>query len=112
MSRDSRPRVRPSLLDSLIIVFVSAALVLFLFWMATASLGLHLFDKLPDWVRTAFGSIYTSFFTGAAGLAAAVIRTFQNAKSPRPNYLLWIIVLMIVWVLLVFAITKMVASAG
>lgn len=80
----------PTLIDSLIIIFVSAALIIFLFWVASRSLNVDRFDVLPDFLTKSFAGIWASAASGATGIGLAIYKGLTARDQPRPNYLLWI----------------------
>jgi hypothetical protein len=82
----------PALIDSLIIAFVSAAITLFMFFLATAVLGQRVLDSLPDYLAAAFSSVWTAVVSGGVGIGLAVYRALTQRTTPPPHYLLWILV--------------------
>ncbi len=81
----------PGFVDSLIIIFVSAALVIFLLWATARTLGLETFEHLPSWLQDSYKAMWTSIAAGTAGIGLAVFKVLTRKEDdPRPNYLLLI----------------------
>lgn len=81
----------PGFLDSIIILLVSAALVLFLLWAASETLGINAFQHLPAWLEESYHAVWTSVATGATGIGLAIIKVFrQRTGEAAPHYLLYI----------------------
>jgi hypothetical protein len=104
-------RPDPGLLDVVIILFASAAVFVFLVWLATVLAGNTALAHLPPWVESAFSSIWTAVTGTALGIGAAVVRAFRDNHTPHPNYLLWILVTVVVMLLLVWLLMKMISPA-
>lgn len=86
-----RSTAKPGFLDSIIIILVSAALVLFLLWVTSRTLGLSAFENVPGWLAESYKSIWTSVASGAAGIGLAIVKALQRKKDEaHPNYLLLI----------------------
>lgn len=82
---------RPDFVDTLIIIFVSAAAIIFIFWIASQTLNLENFVKVPDFIRDSFKAVWTSIATGATGIGLAVYKALTRSREkPLPNYLLLI----------------------
>jgi len=80
----------PDLIDSLIVILVSSAVVIFLFWVASRSLNIDTFEVLPDFITKSFAGIWASAASGATGVGLAIYKGLTRSDQPRPNYLLWI----------------------
>jgi hypothetical protein len=77
--------------DTLIIIFVSAAIVIFLLWAASRATGLEAFERLPSWLQDSYKAIWSSIAAGTAGVGLAVFKVLTRKESDRrPNYLLLI----------------------
>jgi hypothetical protein len=77
--------------DTLIIIFVSAAIVIFLLWAASRATGLEAFERLPSWLQDSYKAIWSSIAAGTAGVGLAVFKVLTRKENdPRPNYLLLI----------------------
>jgi hypothetical protein len=77
--------------DTLIIILVSAAIVIFLLWAASQATGLTLFEHLPSWLQDSYKAIWTSVAAGTAGFGLAVFKFLTRKENDRhPNYLLLI----------------------
>ena len=96
----------PGLLDGLIILFASAAILLFLFWLATALNRNPVFTTLPTWVASAFSSVWGAITSTALGVVAALVRAFKYGPTPHPNYIAWILGVVIALIVLVWFLTK------
>ena len=64
--RPGRTDPTPDLTESFIILLISAAIVIFVFWIATQALGQDVFSNLSTWIVAAFSSIWTSVATERA----------------------------------------------
>ncbi len=102
----------PTLVDALIILFVSASLVLFLFWLATRLGNFPVLETLPSYISDAFRSIWTSAATGTVGIGLAIYRALVNRDSPRPHYLLWILLTTLVLSGLTLAFAQVLYQRG
>ena len=102
----------PTLLDALIILFVSAGLVLFLFWLATRIGRFPVLETLPAYISDAFKSIWTSAISSTVGVGLAIYRALSNREAPRPNYLLWILVTTLVFTGLVLGLAQFLYQRG
>jgi hypothetical protein len=77
--------------DTLIIILVSAALVIFLLWAASRATGLEAFEHLPSWLQDSYKAIWSSVAAGTAGFGLAVFKFLTRKQNDRhPNYLLLI----------------------
>ncbi len=104
---------QPGPLDSLIIFFVSAALVLFLLWATSRTIGITPFENLPGWLQDAFKAIWTPVAAGAAGLGLAVVRLLSRKQSGvRPNFLLLIAITTVGMLLLIFVLPALFKRPG
>lgn len=76
------------LLDTLVVLFISAALVLFVLWLGAAFAGQTALDSLPDWLSKGISSVWTWLTTGTAAAAALRYRLRQGtqAREKLPNY--------------------------
>jgi hypothetical protein len=81
--RESSPQ--PTLIDVMIVLVICSAITIFVFWIASRTMRLPLFDQLPDWVVGTYG-YFTALGTGSAGLGAAVIHSLVR-RDPGPDYL-------------------------
>src|SRR3981081_956132 len=50
----------PGFLASIIILLVSGAIVIFLLWATSRTLGINAFEHLPDWLEKAYNAVWTS----------------------------------------------------
>ena len=73
------------ILDSVVVVFISSALVLFVLWLGATVAGMPILDKLPDWLSKLVSSVWTWLTTGAAAGAALRYRLRQTTGA-LPNY--------------------------
>jgi hypothetical protein len=97
----------PGFLDSIIILLVSAALVIFLLWATSRTQGLgDTFEHLPDWLRDSYRAIWASVVTGATGIGLLIVKGFKEKGNPRPNYLLYILGTTVLLLLLIFFLPK------
>jgi hypothetical protein len=93
----------PGFLDSIIIILVSAAIVLFLLWAASRTRQLAVFEQLPDWLKDSYHAVWTSVVSGATGIGLAIVKVFTRKDDDlRPNYLLWIMVVTVIFLILIF----------
>jgi Carboxypeptidase regulatory-like domain len=84
-------KAHPGFVDTLIIIFVSVALVIFLLWAASRTAGINAFEHLPDWLQNSYRAMWTSIAAGTAGIGLAVFKGLTRKQNePRPNYLLLI----------------------
>jgi len=77
------------LLDTLVVLFISSALVLFVLWLGATFAGMTILNTLPDWLSKGMSSVWTWLTTGAAGGGGALWRRFGGGAEPRgalPNY--------------------------
>jgi len=76
------------LLDTVVVLFISSALVLFVLWLGATFAGKSILDKFPDWLSKGISSVWTWLTTGAAAGAALRYRLRQGAQSREklPNY--------------------------
>lgn len=99
---------RPDFIDTLIIIFVSAAAIIFIFWISSQTLNLENFITVPEFIRDSFKAIWSSIAAGATGIGLAAYKAFtRTASQPRPNYLLLIgattlSILILIFVMLLF----------
>jgi hypothetical protein len=111
-----RKRARPrsgsaqvGFLDSLIILLASAALVLFLLWVTSRTLGITTFETLPSWLQ----SFWTAIGTGTAGIGLAIVKALTRKQdAPHPNYLLLIGIVTMVMLLLIFLLPALFKKAS
>ncbi len=106
-------RPRPGFVDSLIILFASAAAVIFLFWIASQTLSLDTFVTIPSFIQNSFQAIWTSVATGAAGIGLAAYKALTRSRNePTPNYLVLMGVTTSSMLILIFLLLYVLASIG
>ena len=76
--------------SSLIVLLISAAITIFVFWISSQYLGQENFTKLPDWIVGTYKGIWSSVATGTAGIGLALVKAFTSRGQPQPNYLKYI----------------------
>ena len=82
---------RPNLLDTLFILLLSGALVLFILWIAFQMLGAgERFGTLPDWLSALVGGVWRWLTASAAGALLYWLRKRTSPGAPTPHYLQWI----------------------
>lgn len=77
----------PDLMSTLIILLISGAITIFLFWISTQFLGLETFSKLPDFITGTYKGFWTSAITGTVGIGLAIVKAFTRDTGSQPNYL-------------------------
>jgi|SRR5271165_3042411 len=87
---DSRNHPPPDLTEALIIILISAAILIFVFWISTQFVGQDRFSVLPNYIVAVFKNIWSSIVTGAAGIGLAILNAFNKRGQPHPNYLKYI----------------------
>jgi hypothetical protein len=101
----------PGFLDSIIIILVSGAIVIFLLWATSRTLGINAFEHLPDYLEKAYNAVWTSVVAGTAGIGLAIVNTFtKKPDDPRPNFLLLIGITTITMLLLIFFMPRLFAQ--
>lgn len=105
-------RNAPSLTDALIIVFISAALVLFLFWLATVLGNVPILETLPDFITGSFKSVWASATSATAGIGLAIYRALTSNRQERPHYLVWILITSAVFVAIIYGLTQWLHKQG
>jgi|ERR1035437_3078641 hypothetical protein len=111
MNDKTRGSSAPGFLDSIIIILVSAALVLFLLWATSRTQRIPVFEQLPDWLKSSYNAVWTSAVSGATGIGLAIVKVFtRKPDDPRPNYLLWIMVVTVILLILIFLLPKVFAQ--
>src|SRR5208282_1758098 len=80
----------PGFLDSSIILLMSAALVLFLLWTTSRTIGVDSFENLPSWLSRSSNAIWTSFVSGSLGIScvAAAVVFFSKKNGTAGTMLL------------------------
>lgn len=97
----------PGFLDSIIILLVSAALIIFLLWATSRTLGVDAFEHLPSWLENSYHAIWTAIASGAAGIGLAIVQVLtRKAENPRPNYLLYILGTTVLLLLLILVLPR------
>ena len=84
---ESRP---PDLIEVFIILLISAAAIIFIFWISTQYLGSDEFKNLPGWIVAVFSNIWTAVGTGATGVGLALVKALSTRGKPQPNYLKYV----------------------
>jgi hypothetical protein len=111
--KETKQSVRAGFIDSLIIVCVSVALVIFLFWIATQTLRLDTFLTIPSFIQDSFKAIWTSVAAGATGVGLAVYKALTRSRNePTPNYLLLIAITTCSMIVLIFLLLYVLTSVG
>jgi hypothetical protein len=90
LDRESDVDPKPDLTDSLIILLISAAITIFIFWISSQYLGQENFQRLPDWIVGTYKGIWSSVATGAVGIGAALLKAFTSKGRRPPHYLKYI----------------------
>jgi hypothetical protein len=107
MTRNESQTSSPGFLDSIIIILVSSALVLFLLWVTSRVRGIDAFEHLPGWLSESYHAIWTSIATGTAGIGLAIVKVLtRKPQDRRPNYLLLIGITTVVMVIFIFILPK------
>lgn len=107
MNAETKASAAPGFMDSIIIILVSAALVLFLLWATSRTQRIVAFEELPDWLKGSYNAVWTSAASGGAGIGLAIVRVFtRKPDDPRPNYLLWIMIITIIMLILIFLLPR------
>jgi hypothetical protein len=102
---DAVPQGRQSLsiLDAIIVVLLSAACILFLFWIVSRVSDLQVFEDLPDWMTQGFSSVWSSLSTAAAGVGMFTLRYFTHRDEGNPPFLKWIMACVAAFLLFIVA---------
>lgn len=85
-NRESR-KSAPDLVSSLVVILISAAITIFVFWISSQYLGQTNFSRLPDFITGVYKGLWSSVVTGATGIGLAIVRALTTRGSPQPNYL-------------------------
>jgi hypothetical protein len=101
-------RARMGLLDSVIVLILSAMVVLLLLWIGAQIRGIDRFWNLPDWVTKVASSVWTY----VAGVGSSTLLAYLRGRSdePAPNYLLWIFGTVTVMLVMAFGVGYIIAS--
>lgn len=75
------------LLSAMVIILVSAAITIFLFWLASQIIGHEVLAELPTFITGAFKGIVTALLTASAAVALEVVRRMTTHQPNQPNYL-------------------------
>lgn len=92
----------PGFLDSSIILLMSAALVLFLLWATSRTIGVNSFENLPSWLERSSNAIWTSFVSGILGICLVFAKVKLRLYESHPNYLLLIGITTIIMLVLIY----------
>src|SRR5258707_548294 len=110
MHANRKANAAPGFLDSIIIILVAAALVLFLLWATSRTQHIVALEQLPDWIRDSYHAVWTAAASGATGIGLAIVRVLaRRPEDPRPNYLLWIMLVTLLLLVLIFLLPKVYA---
>ncbi len=76
------------LLDTVLVLLISSALVLLVLWLGATLAGKLILDRLPDWLSKGMSAVWAWVATGAGATAALGYRLRQGARSREklPNY--------------------------
>jgi uncharacterized membrane protein YidH (DUF202 family) len=108
-----RRSAQTGLVDSLIIILISAALVIFLLWVTSRTLGVNAFENLPPWLENAYKDIWTPIASGATGIGLAVFKMLTRKKEePRHNYLVLIGIATVIMLVLIFLLPALFRRRG
>jgi heme/copper-type cytochrome/quinol oxidase subunit 2 len=100
----------------MIIVLLSISCVLFFFWLVSRLISADNFDTLPDWLVSAFSSVWSWLVTALSGVGVFTLRYFTSRDATNPNFLKWImitvfsILIFIVIVLAIYFLATLVAQ--
>ena len=102
------------LLDTVVVLFISSALVLFVLWLGATFAGKSILDKLPDWLSKGISSVWTWLTTGAVAGAALRYRLRQGVQTHQklPNYPLAIAATTVGMICLVLSVGRFVPDGG
>jgi hypothetical protein len=106
MTRNENQTSSPGFLDSIIIILVSSALVIFLLWVTSRVIGIDAFEHLPGWLSESYHAIWTSIATGTAGIGLAIVKALTRPQDRRPNYLLLIGITTVMMVIFIFILPR------
>jgi hypothetical protein len=112
-TEQTRSEPKPNLIDVIIILVISSAIALFVFWLATRSMDRTTFEQLPEWLRGSFGAIF-SVITGSTGIGAAVLHELRRPPNTSPNYFKligWCMVALFAMILIIILIIRFVIPA-
>lgn len=82
----SNKRPKPDLPETFIIVLISTALTVFVFWISSRSIGENNFSQLPGWITGTYKGIFVSATTGVAGIGLAIVKAFRSGSKTHPDY--------------------------
>jgi hypothetical protein len=80
----------PDLPEVFIVLLISAAVVIFVFWISTQFLGAATFQNLPPWLTAVFKNVWAAVGAGATGIGLALLKAFTSRGQPQPNYFKYI----------------------
>jgi hypothetical protein len=81
-----------NLIDSLIVIFGSATLTIFLLWASTTILRVDIFQQLPDYLKQISSFLSTILTTGAvASTLLILIKRQMDGKIDAPAYIFYIV---------------------
>jgi len=94
----------PGFLDSSIILLMSAALVLFLLWTTSRTIGVDSFENLPSWLSRSSNAIWTSFVSGSLGICLVFAKAKLHRYDSHSNYLVLIAITTVIMLVLIYVL--------
>jgi len=96
----------PDLPEVFIILLISAAVVIFLFWISTQFLGAATFQNLPSWLTAVFRKVWAAVGAGATGIGLALLKAFTSRGQPQPDYFKYISLSVGGFLIIIFVLIK------
>ena len=78
------PSPKPDLMASLIVLFISAAINIFVFGFSSQYLGKENFQRLPDWIIGTYRGVWSSVAVGGAGIGLAIVELSRTDENQAP----------------------------
>lgn len=80
-------REKLDLLDTVLILFVSCAVVMFLFWISARFLNRDNFERLPGFITDSYSALWSAGISGGVGIGGALAKYFFEKEKSSANFL-------------------------
>lgn len=84
---NSERRTKLDLIDSVIVLAISTAMVVFLLWSSSKFLNQETFERLPDFITDTYSAFWTTGIAGGAGVGGAILKHILEKQTPDIDYL-------------------------
>jgi hypothetical protein len=80
-------RSRLDLIDTILVLALSSAVVIFLLWISSRFLEKETFERLPGFVTDFYSALWAAGIAGSVGIGGAIVKHILEKQKPDIDYL-------------------------